>query len=112
VPYVKVVRLVGEHMSGKVTLSPLRLPRGNMKLNEVSKLLKKRHEGLNNIPLDRNAATHLIRNALGGSEYGLEHSKISQLLSLPQEVVRLFRDDITVTVIYFDSDFLRHCPPI
>lgn len=62
-------------------------------------------------PLDRNAATHLIRNALGGTEYGLEHSKIAHYLSLPQDVVRLFRDDITITVIYFDTEFLRVCPP-
>ncbi|KAL1116968.1 hypothetical protein AAG570_004296 [Ranatra chinensis] len=105
---LQVVRLVGEHMFGKVTLSPLRLPRKNMKLHEISTLLKQRHEGLNKVPIDRNAATHLIRNALGGTECGVEHSKISQLLSLSQEVVRLFRDDITVTVVYFDSDYLRH----
>lgn len=66
--------------------------------------------GLAMKPLDKNAATHLIRNALGGTEYGIEHTKISHLLSLPQDIVRLFRDDITVTVIYFDSDYLRNCP--
>lgn len=61
-------------------------------------------------PHDKNAATHLIRNALGGTEYGIEHSKISHILSLPQDIVRLFRDDITLTVIYFDQDYLRNCP--
>lgn len=106
-----MVRLVGEHMSGKVTLSPLRLPRKDMKLKDINDLLVQRQKGLNKKPIDRNAATHLIRHALGGTEYGIEHAKIAQLLSVPQEVVRLFRDDITITVIYFDSEFLRHSPP-
>lgn len=108
---LEAVRLVGEHMSGKVTLSPLRLPRKNMKLSEINELLLQRKEGLEKKPLDSNAATHLIRNALGGTESGLNHAKISKLLTLPGDVVRLFRDDITVTVVYMDSEFLRHCPP-
>ncbi|XP_011501405.1 PREDICTED: pyruvate dehydrogenase [acetyl-transferring]-phosphatase 1, mitochondrial isoform X2 [Ceratosolen solmsi marchali] len=83
---LEAVRLVGEHMSGK------------------------RKEGLKKKPLDANAATHLIRNALGGTEYGIDHVKISKILTLPSEVVRLFRDDITVTVAYMDSEFLRHYP--
>lgn len=61
-------------------------------------------------PVDTNAATHLIRHALGGTDTGLEHSRISQVLSLPQDIVRLFRDDITITVAYFDSEFISHCP--
>lgn len=108
---LQVVRLVGEHMSGKVTLSPFKLPRTNMKLNDINQLLLQRKEGLKMKPLDTNAATHLIRNALGGTEYGIDHGKLSQLLAMPDDMVRNFRDDITVTVVYFDSDFLRHCPP-
>lgn len=107
---LQVVRLVGEHMSGKVTLSPLKLPRRNMKLSEINEMLLQRKEGLKTKPKDRNAATHLIRHALGGMEYGIDHGKLSQLLTLPDDVVRVFRDDITVTVIYFDSEYLRHCP--
>lgn len=108
---LQAVRLVGEHMSGKVTLSPLRLPRKNMKLSDINELLLQRKEGLKKKPLDNNAATHLLRNALGGTEYGTDHVKLSQLLTLPSEVVRIFRDDITITVVYMDSEFLRHCPP-
>ncbi|RZC41139.1 PP2C domain containing protein [Asbolus verrucosus] len=108
---LQVVRLVGEHMSGKVTLSPLKLPRKNMKLSEINEMLLQRKEGLKTKPKDSNAATHLIRHALGGTEYGIDHGKLSQLLSLPDDVVRVFRDDITVTVVYFDSEYLRHCPP-
>ncbi|KRT80310.1 hypothetical protein AMK59_8210 [Oryctes borbonicus] len=107
---LQVVRLVGEHMSGKVTLSPLKLPRKNMTLNEINEMLLQRKEGLKTKPKDSNAATHLLRNALGGTEYGIDHGKLSQLLSLPEDVVRVFRDDITITVIYFDSEYLRHCP--
>lgn len=104
------MRLVGEHMSGKVTLSPLKLPKKNMKINEINEMLLQRKEGLKTKPKDENAATHLIRNALGGTEYGIDHGKLSQLLSLPEDVVRVFRDDITITVVYFDSEYLRHCP--
>lgn len=64
--------------------------------------------GLKKKPLDKNGATHLIRHALGGTDYGIEHSKISHMLSLPQDIVRLFRDDITVTVIYFNLDYIRN----
>ncbi|XP_032685693.1 pyruvate dehydrogenase [acetyl-transferring]-phosphatase 1, mitochondrial [Odontomachus brunneus] len=108
---LQAVRLVGEHMSGKVTLSPLRLPRKNMRLSDINEMLLQRKEGLKKKPLDSNAATHLLRNALGGTEYGIDHAKLAQLLTLPSEVVRIFRDDITVTVIYTDSEFLRHCLP-
>ncbi|KAK4872684.1 hypothetical protein RN001_014713 [Aquatica leii] len=107
---LQVVRYVGEHMSGKVTLSPLKLPRKNMKLIDIHEMLLQRREGLKMKPKDRNAATHLIRNALGGSEYGVDHGKLSQMLSLPDDVSRVFRDDITVTIVYFDSEYLRHCP--
>ncbi|XP_072751142.1 pyruvate dehydrogenase [acetyl-transferring]-phosphatase 1, mitochondrial isoform X1 [Anoplolepis gracilipes] len=108
---LQAVRLVGEHMSGKVTLSPLRLPRKNMKLSDINEMLLQRKEGLKKKPLDNNAATHLLRNALGGTEYGIDHIKLSQLLTMPSEVVRISRDDITITVVYMDSEFLRHCPP-
>lgn len=108
---LQAVRLVGEHMKGKVTLNPLKLPKKNMKINEINEMLMQRKEGLKMKPKDSNAATHIIRNALGGSEFGIDHTKISQLLALPDDVVRLFRDDITVTIVYFDSEYLRHCPP-
>ncbi|XP_028135667.1 pyruvate dehydrogenase [acetyl-transferring]-phosphatase 1, mitochondrial [Diabrotica virgifera virgifera] len=106
---LQAVRLVGEHMKGKVTLNPLKLPRKNMTMNEINELLLQRKEGLKTKPRDSNAATHLIRNALGGTEFGIDHTKLTQLLTLPEDVVRVFRDDITVSIIYFDSEYLRHC---
>ncbi|CAH0547596.1 unnamed protein product [Brassicogethes aeneus] len=108
---LQAVRFVGEHMKGKVTLSPLTLPKKQITLSEINEMLLARKEGLLTKPKDSNAATHVIRNALGGTEYGIDHSKISQMLTLPEEMVRLFRDDITVTIVYFDSEYLRHCPP-
>ncbi|XP_012279508.1 pyruvate dehydrogenase [acetyl-transferring]-phosphatase 1, mitochondrial isoform X2 [Orussus abietinus] len=107
---LQAVKLVGEHMSGKITLRPLKLPRKHMKLSEINQILLQRKEGLKKKPLDSNAATHLLRNALGGTDYGIDHGRLSQLLTLPSEVVRVFRDDITVTVVYMDSEFLRNCP--
>lgn len=107
---LQAIRLVGEHMSGKVTLSPLKLPKKKMRLGDINDMLIQRKESLKMKPLDRNAATHLIRNALGGTDYGIDNAKLSQLLCLPDDVVRVFRDDITITVIYFDSEYIRQCP--
>lgn len=106
----KVVRLVGEYMSGRQTLDALKLPNKNMKLKEINDILLQRKEGLQNKPIDTNAATHLIRNALGGTEYGIEHGMLSQMLCAPEDMVRLLRDDITIIVVFFDSEYLRHCP--
>ncbi|XP_035213953.1 pyruvate dehydrogenase [acetyl-transferring]-phosphatase 1, mitochondrial-like [Stegodyphus dumicola] len=106
----KVVKFVGEHMSGKQTLDLLKLPRKHMRLEEINEILMQRHIGLSKKPIDANASTHLIRNALGRTEYGVEHSRLSAMLSLPDDMVRNFRDDISVIVVYFDTDFLRHSP--
>ncbi|KAG0240313.1 phosphatase 2C-like domain-containing protein [Mortierella sp. GBAus27b] len=44
-----------------------------------------------------NASTHLIRNALGGAD----DDKIAATLSIPSPLSRVYRDDITVTVVFF-----------
>lgn len=49
---------------------------------------------------DKNAATHLIRNALGGKDRDM----VSALLSLPSPYSRRYRDDLTVQVIFFGED--------
>jgi len=46
---------------------------------------------------DKNAATHLIRNALGGKDRDM----ICALLTLPSPYSRRYRDDLTVEVIFF-----------
>lgn len=46
---------------------------------------------------DKNAATHLVRNALGGKD----EDQLCALLTLPSPFSRRFRDDLTVQVIFF-----------
>jgi pyruvate dehydrogenase phosphatase len=46
---------------------------------------------------DKNVATHLVRNALGGSN----EEQVSALLTLPAPFSRRYRDDLTVQVIFF-----------
>ncbi|QIW97949.1 hypothetical protein AMS68_003467 [Peltaster fructicola] len=46
---------------------------------------------------DKNVATHLIRNALGGKDRDM----VSALLTLPSPFSRRYRDDLTVQVIFF-----------
>lgn len=97
-------------MSDRAFLQPLKLPKRHLTMGEIDRILDQRAEGLLSRPDDKNGATHLIRYALGATEYGVEHSKLSHMLSLPQELVRLFRDDITITIVYFDSSYIRTCP--
>lgn len=46
---------------------------------------------------DTNVATHIIRNALGGAD----QEQVSLLLSIPSPMSRNYRDDLTVTVVFF-----------
>lgn len=48
---------------------------------------------------DKNVATHLVRNALGGKD----EEQVSALLTLPSPYSRRYRDDLTVTVIFFGT---------
>ncbi|KAG0252834.1 hypothetical protein BG011_006722 [Mortierella polycephala] len=56
--------------------------------NQVRKFTYKDHT---------NASTHLIRNALGGAD----DDEVAATLSIPSPISRAYRDDITVTVIFF-----------
>ncbi|XP_062997127.1 pyruvate dehydrogenase [acetyl-transferring]-phosphatase 2, mitochondrial [Elgaria multicarinata webbii] len=57
---------------------------------------------------DRNVATHLIRHAIGNNECGeIDPEKLMAMLTLPDDLARMYRDDITVTVIYFNSDVIE-----
>ncbi|KAG5681499.1 hypothetical protein PVAND_010926 [Polypedilum vanderplanki] len=107
---LQIVQLVGEHSIGKASLQPFKLPKQqNVTLNELNEMLKARKAGFSK-PIDKNAATHLIRYALGGTDYGIDNARLFHLLSLPPDIVRLFRDDITITILYFDSEYLRKLP--
>jgi len=47
-----------------------------------------------------NAATHLIRNALGGAD----EEMLCSMLTIPLDASRSYRDDISVTVVFFGDD--------
>ncbi|KAL1959235.1 hypothetical protein VTO42DRAFT_2741 [Malbranchea cinnamomea] len=49
---------------------------------------------------DKNAATHLVRNALGGKDKDM----VCALLTLPSPYSRRYRDDLTVQVIFFGEE--------
>ncbi|KAF8855934.1 protein serine/threonine phosphatase 2C [Acephala macrosclerotiorum] len=48
---------------------------------------------------DKNVATHLVRNALGGKDRDM----VCALLTLPAPFSRRYRDDLTVEVIFFGN---------
>ena len=97
----EVVRLVGHHLQGTKTAEIFTMPKGPVTLGKLNKMLLKRKSGLANKSVDPNVATHLMRHALGP-----EHHKVSEMLTLPKNVVRHYRDDITVTVVYFDTKYV------
>ncbi|KAK3739188.1 hypothetical protein QZH41_017342 [Actinostola sp. cb2023] len=53
--------------------------------------------------IENNAATHLIRSAIGGND----HHFVAQMLLVPEQYRRMWRDDITVTVVFFKSADLQ-----
>ncbi|XP_003735365.1 pyruvate dehydrogenase [acetyl-transferring]-phosphatase 2, mitochondrial [Callithrix jacchus] len=68
-----------------------------------SLLLQRKASGLHEA--DQNAATRLIRHAIGSNEYGeMEPERLAAMLTLPEDLARMYRDDITVTVVYFNSE--------
>ena len=98
----KVVKLVGDHMESISTQTRFHLD-VTMNLGALNRALKKRQPSLANRPFDTNAATHLIRHALGQ-----EHSDIARMLTHPKP--RHMRDDITVIVVYLDEQYLGAGP--
>ncbi|KAI0648506.1 phosphatase 2C-like domain-containing protein [Trametes meyenii] len=55
------------------------------------------------VSVDENAATHLLRNALGGADSDLA----AALLSMKAPRSRVYRDDITAVVVFFTEDNRR-----
>lgn len=49
---------------------------------------------------EKNAATRLIRHAIGGQD----HNIVAQMLLVPDQYRRMWRDDITVTVIFLNAE--------
>ena len=57
---LKVVRLVGEHMSGKVCLSPLHLTQPNIPLEQIALVLKKRQVSFKLTPQQKGSFSNFI----------------------------------------------------
>ncbi|KAK2155055.1 hypothetical protein LSH36_250g01032 [Paralvinella palmiformis] len=103
----EVVNLVGGHLEGKLTTDRFRLKdHKDRRLGAVNMELVKRKTGLSHKGGDANCATHLIRHALG-----YEHRLVSDMLTFPPYISRLYRDDITITIVYFDEIFLSASTP-
>lgn len=50
--------------------------------------------------VDANPSVHLIRNALGGADTGA----LRRVMSIPAPQTRRFRDDMTVTVVWWEEE--------
>ena len=52
----------------------------------------------------------LVRHTVGRDDWGgVDPQRLARSLSLPEDLTRVYRDDITVTVIYLDPNgFNRH----
>ncbi|XP_074121571.1 LOW QUALITY PROTEIN: pyruvate dehydrogenase [acetyl-transferring]-phosphatase 2, mitochondrial-like [Sminthopsis crassicaudata] len=98
-----VIRLVVEHLQEASRQKPeLTGKPANLGLMQ-SLLLQRKAKGIH--APDQNAATRLIRHAIGCNEYGeMYQERLAAMLALPEDLARMYRDDITVTVVYFNSD--------
>ncbi|KAM5138467.1 pyruvate dehydrogenase [acetyl-transferring]-phosphatase 2, mitochondrial [Mantella aurantiaca] len=96
----EAVRLVAEHLSEE------RAPRVSVEkrsLGTMHNLLLERRSR-RAAAQDRNVATHLIRHAVGTNEDGeVDQERLAAVLSMPEDLSRMYRDDITVTVIFFNA---------
>ncbi|CAL8296530.1 unnamed protein product [Boreogadus saida] len=98
----RAVQLVGEHLSGVHLQAPVSDQR--LKLGQMQELLQSRSARATR-PSDLNAATHLLRHALGTGDRGqLCPGRLAAMLALPEELARMYRDDVTATVVYLNSD--------
>ena len=53
----------------------------NKTLRNIDDILRSRQAAMKVKPEDANSATHLLRSALGGSAYGVDHGRLSQVKS-------------------------------
>ncbi|VIO96078.1 Protein phosphatase 2C containing protein [Brugia malayi] len=103
-----VVRLVFDHTLGMQTLTSYAPFTGTI-LSQVHEDLKQRLHRTSKKPLDENSATHLLRHALGGpGEVSAQYLRLIEMLQLPPDVTRRYRDDITIIVIHFNQKYLHH----
>lgn len=75
-----------------------------MTLGSLQRLLLERRGRVQSVLEDQNAATHLLRHALGDDGYGsVAQNRLARMLSLPVDLARRYRDDITITVIQLNE---------
>lgn len=106
-----VVALVGGHISGirSPSVAPSTIPvretsgAAGVEGKDAIKRLKMagKEENMKKWAfVDDNVSSHLIRNALGGAD----KEKLAYRASIPSGVARRFRDDITVTVVWYEQE--------
>ncbi|XP_055489559.1 pyruvate dehydrogenase phosphatase catalytic subunit 1 [Leucoraja erinacea] len=104
----EVVRIVGEHLTGVHLQQPITVAGYKVSLGQMHELLMERRARVSSAFEDQNSATHLIRHAVGHNEFGaIDHQRLSKMLSLPEDLARMYRDDITVTVAQFNSHVIN-----
>ena len=87
-------------MHGQQSFDLYSLPEDHtIKLQQVFEDLTKRRVSIYHQPTDHNSATHLIRHALGNDHFQLSNYLLA-------DSPRNIRDDITISVIYFDTDHI------
>ncbi|XP_058487052.1 pyruvate dehydrogenase [acetyl-transferring]-phosphatase 1, mitochondrial-like isoform X1 [Solea solea] len=97
------VQLVGEQLTGLQQQRPV-MPGVGMTLGGLQRLLLERRGRVISELEDQNTATHLIRHALGDDGYGaVAPNRLAKMLSLPSELARRYRDDITITVVHLNE---------
>ncbi|XP_034544090.1 pyruvate dehydrogenase [acetyl-transferring]-phosphatase 1, mitochondrial-like [Notolabrus celidotus] len=98
-----VVQLVGEQLTGLQQQGPI-IPSVGMTLGSLQRLLLERKGRVLSVLEDQNATTHLLRHALGDDGYGsVAPNRLAKMLSLPTDLARRYRDDITITVIHLNE---------
>lgn len=100
----EAVKIVAEHFTGisfQESEFPVEKP---ISLGHMQSALLKKRAKIAHFR-DLNIATHLIRHAIGRNEYGeIDMERLGAMLSLPEDLARMYRDDVTVTVVCFNSD--------
>ena len=100
----EVVGLVGGHFQGlKGSISksdlPTLVPTSTENSTVQGKSLRRQTTDKSWAFVDNNISTHLIRNALGGAD----EMSLRKLVSIPAPFSRRYRDDITVTVVWWEQ---------
>lgn len=100
---MKAVELTFSCCTGLQQQRPI-IPSMGTTLGSLQRLLLERRGRILSVLEDQNTATHLLRHALGDDGYGaVAPKRLAKMLSLPAELARRYRDDITITVIHLNE---------